>query len=257
MSQTSPRVSVVIPAYEEAETIESVLDRLIEGVSIDSEMLVVVDDLADSTVPVVQRLADAGAPVRVLINTYGRGPAFALRYGIDNASAPVVVVTMADGSDDPTQIDGLCRLVERGVVIAAASRYMSGGRQIGGPFFKSLLSRTAGISLYLLARVGTRDATNSFKAYRRDFVQAVGIDSDSGFELGLELVAKARRLRQPVAELPTIWIERHVGMSRFKLFAWLPRYLHWYAFAFGPALTIEELRRRSSRHSPTREDLPT
>lgn len=257
MSEDVPRVSVVIPAYQEADAIEAVLDRLVEGVTIDAELLVVVDDPDDSTAPVVHRVAEAGAPVQVLVNTYGRGPAYAIRYGIDHASAPVVVVTMADGSDDPTQIDDLCRLVERGVVIAAASRYMSGGRQIGGPFFKSLLSRAAGLSLYVFGRVGTRDATNSFKAYRRDFVQAVGIDSNSGFELGLELVAKARRLREPVAELPTIWIERHVGMSRFKLFAWLPRYLHWYAFAFGPSMTIEELQRRSSHHSTTREDPPT
>ena len=257
MTAHGPRVSVVIPAYQEADAIESVIDRLVEGITIDAELLVVVDAPDDSTVPVVARMAEGGAPVRVLVNTYGRGPAFAIRYGIDSAAAPVVVVTMADGSDDATQIDDLCRLVERGVVIAAASRYMSGGRQIGGPVLKSLLSRVAGLSLFVLARVGTRDATNSFKAYRSEFVRAVGIDSDSGFELGLELVAKARRLREPVAELPTIWIERHVGISRFKLVSWLPRYLRWYAFAFGPALTLEELRRRSSARTTIGEDLPT
>ena len=109
-------------------------------------------------------------PVR---NTYGRGPARAIRYGIDHVHAPVVVVTMADGSDDAEQIDELCKLVERGVVVAAASRYMSGGQQIGGPMLKSLLSRLAGLSLYWFAHVGTRDATNSFKAYSVDFVRDV------------------------------------------------------------------------------------
>ena len=57
---------------------------------------------------------------------------------------------MADGSDDPEQIVDLCNLVDRGVVIAAASRYMSGGQQIGAPQLKSLLSRLAGLSLYWL-----------------------------------------------------------------------------------------------------------
>ena len=81
------------------------------------------------------------------------GPARAIRYGIDHARAPVVVVTMADGSDDPEQIDELCKLVERGVVVAAASRYMSGGQQIGGPLLKSLLSRLAGpVALLVRAR---------------------------------------------------------------------------------------------------------
>ena len=84
----------------------------------------------------------------------------------------MVVVTMADGCDDPSQIDQLVRLVERGVVVAAASRYTRGGQQVGGPFLKGILSRLAGLSLSLLARVGTRDATNSFKAYDMDFVRA-------------------------------------------------------------------------------------
>ncbi len=152
---------------------------------------------------------------------------------------------MADGCDDPQQIDQLCNLVDRGVVIAAASRYMSSGQQIGGGF-KSLLSRMAGLSLYWLARVGTRDATNSFKAYSTDFVKEVGIDSDAGFEIGIELVAKARRLRRPVAEIPTIWLDRDAGTSNFKIAQWLPRYLEWYRFAFGPKLTVEQVR----AHSP-------
>ena len=148
---------------------------------------------------------------------------------------------MADGSDDTQQIDDLCKLVERGVVIAAASRYMSGGQQIGGPALKSFLSRMAGLSLFWLASVGTRDATNSFKAYSTEFVRDVGIQSDSGFEIGIELVAKARRLRLPVAELPTIWLERARGTSNFKVLLWLPKYLRWYRFAFGPKLTMEKV----------------
>jgi hypothetical protein len=143
---------------------------------------------------------------------------------------------MADGSDDPTQVDTLARLVQRGVVVAAASRYMPGGRQIGGPYFKSMLSRLAGLSLYWLARVGTHDATSSFKAYDRNFVKEVGIESDAGFEVAIELVAKARRRRLPVAEIPTIWLDRTTGASNFQLRRWLPRYLHWYFHAFGPRM---------------------
>ena len=111
-----------------------------------------------------------------MVSTYGRGPAQAIRFGIDSAKAPCAVVTMADGCDDPRQIDDLTRLIERGVVVAAASRYMPGGQQVGGPVLKASLSRLAGRSLHLLAHVGTRDATNSFKAYSTDFVRAVRAD---------------------------------------------------------------------------------
>jgi dolichol-phosphate mannosyltransferase len=238
----TPRVSVVVPAYNEADGIIPFLDRLLEGIGLPCEVRVVYDRPEDTTAPVLERYAARDPQVVPTLNTYGSGPANAIRFGIDSATADVVVVTMADGSDDPRQIDQLTRLVERGVVVAAASRYMPGGQQVGGPALKSLLSRLAGLTLYWFARVGTRDATNSFKAYSRSYVQSVGIDSRHGFEIGLELVAKARRLRLPVAEIPTIWLERQAGVSNFKLAAWIPRYLAWYRFAFGPRLEIESLR---------------
>jgi dolichol-phosphate mannosyltransferase len=241
-SSSAPRVSVVIPAYNEGEAILAVLDRLLESITIPCEVLVVVDFSDDSTVAPVEAGALADARLRLLVNSYGRGPANAIRYGIEHAQAPVAVVTMADGSDDPRQIDDLTRLVERGVVVAAASRYAPGGQQVGGPLLKSVLSRAAGRSLHVLARVGTRDATNSFKAYSTTFVREVGIDSRAGFEIGLELTAKAKRLRLPVAEVPTIWLERQSGMSNFKVAAWIPRYLHWYRLAFGPRLSADKLR---------------
>jgi dolichol-phosphate mannosyltransferase len=178
--------------------------------------------------------------VRAVVNDFGRGPANAIRYGIHVAQAPVVVVTMADGCDDPRQIDELTRLIERGVVVAAASRYMPGGQQVGGPMLKRFMSRTAGRTLYWFARIGTRDATNSFKAYRKAFVDQVGIESRDGFEIGLELTAKARRMRLPVAEIPTIWLDREAGVSNFKIAKWLPKYLHWYRFAFGPRLDLNQ-----------------
>jgi hypothetical protein len=150
---------------------------------------------------------------------------------------------MADGCDDPRQIDELTKLVERGVVVAAASRYMPGGQQVGGPMFKRMLSRNAGRTLYWFARVGTRDATNSFKAYSRDFVERVGIESEDGFEIGLELTAKARRMRLPVAEIPTIWLDRPAGVSNFKVAKWLPKYLRWWRFAFGRRLDLPQINR--------------
>src|SRR6266536_4024098 len=192
-----PRVSVVVPAYDEGEAVISVLDRLFESVRLPSEVLVVVDSADDTTVPVTEEYAQKEPRLRCLVNTYGRGPANAIRFGINAASAPVVVVTMADGCDDARQIDELVRLVERGVAVAAASRYMPGGQQVGGPVLKGTLSRLAGRSLRTLAHVGTRDATNSFKAYSTEFVRQVGIDSRDGFEIGIELTAKAKRLRLP------------------------------------------------------------
>lgn len=238
---SEPQLTIVVPAYQEGEAILPGLRRILDAVETPSEVLVVVDSADDSTVAPVRELATTESSVRVEVNDFGRGPANAIRYGIHRAVAPIVVVTMADGCDDPRQIDELTRLVDRGVVVAAASRYMPGGQQVGGGRLKTFLSRTAGRTLHAFANIGTRDATNSFKAYRRSFVTDVGIDSRDGFEIGLELTAKARRLRLPVAEIPTIWLDRTEGASNFKVLKWLPKYLRWYRFAFGPRLTLDQL----------------
>jgi dolichol-phosphate mannosyltransferase len=251
-----PRLSVVIPARDEGERISGVLDRLFASVRRSAEVLVVVDSAADSTVAAVHGYArpapasgagvagpggDVAGPgstaaegrLYCLVNEYGAGPASAIRFGLDRATAPVIVVVMADGCDDAAQIDQLALLVEQGAVVAAASRYARGGSQRGGPLLKRTLSRLAGLSLRALAGAGTSDATNSFKAYSADFVGAVGVQSRRGFSVGLELTAKARRLRLPVAEIPTSWQERRSGRSGFRLVRWLPGYLRWYLYCFG------------------------
>ena len=238
----------------EGDAIAPCLDRILEAVQLPHEILIVVDTPDDTTCAAVEKGFGDSPTVNLLVNTYGRGPANAIRYGIDHAAASVVVVTMADGSDDPRLIDDLVRLVERGVVVAAASRYSPGGQQVGGPMVKGMLSRLAGRSLHVLARVGTRDATNSFKAYSTEFVREVGIESRHGFEIGLELTAKARRLRRPVAEIPTIWLDRAEGESNFKLAAWIPRYLAWYRFAFGRPLDVETMGALMAKRRAARPD---
>jgi glycosyltransferase involved in cell wall biosynthesis len=246
LSAITPRATIVIPAYNEGEGIIPGLQRIEESVTLDHEILVVVDTPDDTTISPVAAFARTHPNVKTVVNDYGRGPAHAIRYGIDKARAATTVVTMADGCDDPRQIDDLVRLVERGVVVAAASRYMAGGQQVGGPRFKRFLSKTAGRTLFWFAGVGTRDATNSFKGYNTAFVREVGIDSRDGFEIGLELTAKARRRRLAVAEIPTIWLDRTLGESNFRMWKWIPKYFRWYLHAFGPA--------RPTRASQSRPD---
>ncbi len=229
-------VTIVIPVYEEGEAIVPCLDRIGEVVELPHRDPGGVRLHRRQHRPRRRPLPATHPSVRGHLNTLGPGPALAIRAGIAAASADVVVVTMADGSDDPGVIDDLVRLVERGCAVAAASRYTAGGSQVGGPWAKGFMSRTAGRLLFWFGRVGTRDATNSFKAYRRSFVEDVGIESTGGFEIAIELVAKARRYRQPVAEVPTIWLDRQEGDSRFQLVRWLPNYLRWFRYAFGPRL---------------------
>ena len=190
-----------------------------------------VDSNSDSTIDYVIEIQKKLNYVDFLINNVAPGASYAMKFGMLNAKSNVIVLFMADGSDDPECIPKLVKLVERGVSIACASRYMPGGQLVNAPFVKSSLSKFAGKSLHMLTRVGTKDCTNSFKAYSRTFLNTVEIESTQGFVLGIELIAKALKHRQKIAEVPTIWIERSIGTSKFKVVAWLPKYLKWYLLA--------------------------
>jgi glycosyltransferase involved in cell wall biosynthesis len=227
-----PKLSIVLPVYNEGEAVEPVLRGLSESVGTPHELVVVYDFDEDTTVPVIERLSAEIPGLRGLRNELGRGVLNAMKAGIAGTSAPYVLISMADGSDEPHVVDPMVRFAELGADVVSASRYMAGGRQIGGPFLKRLMSRTAGLTLHWFAGVPTHDPTNNFKLYSRRFLDATTIESTAGFELALELTVKATLAGRRVAEVPTTWRDRTAGQSNFKLRKWLPHYLHWYRVAF-------------------------
>ena len=229
----NPQLSIVIPVYNEPDNIGPTLRRITDEVTTPHEILVVYDFDADTTVPVVRELQAELPSARLHLNELGRGVLNAMKAGIAASTAPLVLITMADGSDEMDRVDEMVRLGQGGAAIVAGSRYMKGGRQIGGPALKRTLSRAAGLSLHWLGGVPIHDATNNFKLYRRDFLDSVTIESTGGFELGLELTAKGVRSRLRMAEVPTTWRDRTAGESQFQLRAWLPKYLRWYVHAFA------------------------
>jgi glycosyltransferase involved in cell wall biosynthesis len=223
-----PELTVVMPVYEEAESIRPTLEALATNVRSSHEVIVVHDFDEDTTVPVVLELQAIMPTVRLHRNDLGRGVLNAMKAGMAEARAPYVIVSMADGSDDYRVVDAMVGLARAGADVVAASRYMRGGRQIGGPRLKGLMSRAAGLSLYWLGGMGTHDATNNFKLYSRRFLDEVTIESEGGFELALELTVKATLMGLTVREVPAVWRDRSAGQSRFRMRAWLPRYLRWY-----------------------------
>jgi dolichol-phosphate mannosyltransferase len=225
-------LAIVVPVYNEGEAVEPVLRALSSAVVTPHEMVVVYDFDADTTVPVITRLAAEIPGLSGLRNDLGRGVLNAMKAGIAATSAPYVLISMADGSDEPHIVDSMVALARDGADVVAASRYMHGGRQIGGPLLKRLMSRAAGLTLHWFARVPTHDPTNNFKLYSRRFLDSVTIESRAGFELALELTVKATMAGRHVAQVPTSWHDRATGKSNFKLRLWLPHYFRWYLVAF-------------------------
>jgi dolichol-phosphate mannosyltransferase len=229
----APRYSVVVPVFNEADNIGPLCRAALASWPPGYELLICYDFEGDSTLPALAALpaAEKPAALRLVRNDLGRGVRFAIEAGMRAARAPVVVVSMVDLSDDYGKLEAMVEGVERGADVVAASRYMRGGQQIGGPWLKGQLSRLGGLSLHALSGLPTRDPTNSFKAYKKSFLDRTPIESPAGFALGLELTVKAHFGGGKVEEVPATWRDRTAGESRFELWKWLPLYLRWYFWA--------------------------
>lgn len=230
-----PRLSIVIPVYNEGANFPPLWSAISQGINTDFIAYVIYDFDQDNTVPAAQEVIARGdRRLRMVKNQRGRGVVPAILTGFDVAEDGPVLVVMADLSDDLVQVDRMMNLYNQGYQIVVGSRYMKGGRLIGGPFFKQLLSRLAGVSLFWLRGLPTHDATNAFKIYDRAMVKSLNVQSKGGFELNLELTVKAFLKGYHITEVPSTWRDRSTGQSRFRLWKWLPHYLRWYFYAFRP-----------------------
>lgn len=187
----------------------------------------------DDTIPVAERLRAHVPELRLVRNAHGRGVLNAMRTGLSAAQGHYVLITMADGSDDHADLPAMLRAAEGGVALVAASRYVRGGAQVGGPRLKRTLSRLAGILLHRIGGLPIHDATSNYKLYSRELLDRVEVQSVAGFELALELAVKAHRLGLRMSEVPTTWRDRTSGESHFRLRAWLPHYLRWFAYGLA------------------------
>jgi len=221
------KLSIVMPVYNEGEVIGKTIEGLERSVRTPHELLIVYDFDEDSTIIPAQIKKQKYKNIRLVKNIKGRGALNAIKTGFGKAKGRAICVMMADMTDDPRSIDRMVSKFDDGYDLVAASRYMSDGRQMGGPLLKKTFSRLAGLSLHLLAGIPVHDVTNSFRLYSAGFLKNIKIESDGGFELALELTAKAYIGGYKLAEVPTTWSYLS-KTSRFQFRKWLPKYLKWY-----------------------------
>ena len=224
-------LDVIVPVYNEAANIENNLDAIQKGISGCTDHVsvnIVYDFEQDSTLPVVEQIQSKYSFPIYLIKNTTRGVCQAIKTGFDKAEGEFLLVTMADMSDDYTILPQMVELAKKGNDIVCGSRYMKGGKTHGGPFLKQNLSRLAGLSLHAITGIPTHDITNSYKIYRKSLLRNINIESEGGFEVGMEITAKAFLQGYKIAEIPSQWWDRTQGQSRFQLMRWLPKYLRWY-----------------------------
>lgn len=220
-------IQLLVPIHHEGANVAILYRRLLEErVDFDS-LCFVHDDADDDSLPFIEAIRQSDPKVAAVRNELGAGVLRALTFGFARSRPGPVVVLMGDNSDRLSIIPAMIELWRKGAVLVAPSRYMPGGRQHGGGWLKSRLSRWAGRSL-AIAGFPASDPTNNFKLYDGAWLLRQRIESRGGFEVALELSYKAFVQGERIAELPTEWWDRSHGQSRFRLASWLPLYLRWY-----------------------------
>ena len=230
-------LSVVLPAYNEAACLNELLERIsrVVAAAVSEYEIVVVDDgSTDETLAVAEAAAER-LPVRVVQHPRNRGYGRALGSGFEAAlqRGDIVVTLDADDSHGPELILSMIERLNEGNDLVIASRFVTGGREVGVPPFRRLLSRAAALVGRVVFRVpGVRDYTSGYRAYRSTLLarlvqpaEGPCLPSETGFAAGLELLLGAAALRASIAEVPLVLrYDRKRSESSLRLRDALPRY---------------------------------
>lgn len=228
MKPSAMKLSVIIPAHNEADSIAPVLHALYDTLSaagIQHELLVINDNSRDRTRPVVHALAHDIPTLRCLDNPPPNGFGLAVRHGLENFRGDVVAVVMADGSDAPRDLVRFFRKIEEGYDCAFGSRFAPGADVVDYPALKLWLNRVVNGGIRLLFGLRYNDVTNAFKMYRADVIQGLRPFLSHHFNLTVELPLKAIVRGYSYAVIPNSWYNRKSGVSKLQLKEMGSRYL--------------------------------
>ena len=220
-SETTMKLSVIIPAYNEFSTIaETLIDihvQLCEE-NIIFEIIVVNDNSNDGTPDLVDKLSLHYKNIRRVDNIATNGFGLAIRCGLKAAQGEYVIIVMADASDDPNDIVQFYRMAEReGLDAVFGSRFMKGGFVIDYPLLKLCLNRITNWLIALLFVVSYTDTTNAFKLYRRETIEGLKPFLSHHFNLTVELPLKVIVRGYSYRVLPNTWRNRKSGESKLKI----------------------------------------
>ena len=235
---TGAGVLVVVPTYNEILNVESTVRRTRSAIP-HGHVLVVDDASPDGTGKAADRLAAEDDRVHVLhrMQKQGLGAAYLAGFGWGLSRGYRVLVEMdADGSHRPEQLpDLLAALASADLVIG--SRWVPGGRVANWPKRRELLSRGANTYVRAALRLGVRDATAGFRAFRRETLERIDLDGvqSQGYCFQIDLTRRAVAAGCRVVEVPIEFVEREHGVS--KMSGEIVREALWRVTVWGAART--------------------
>jgi glycosyltransferase involved in cell wall biosynthesis len=206
----SPRLSIVIPAYNESARIENALERVmrcVEEQGWDAEVLVVDDGSKDATPEIVQQWMQRYPRLNLIQNNGNRGKGYSVRNGLLQAAGDVVMFTDADLSAPMEEAERLFAAIADGADVAIGSRWMDRTRQtIHQPLYRRFFGRCFNWVTRTIMGLPFKDTQCGFKAFRRQAAQIIfRLQRIERWGFDPEILFIARKLGYDIREVPVTW----------------------------------------------------
>lgn len=218
VKENQRELSIVIPTYNEAENIGpliSEIERVFEDCGINGEIIVVDDNSPDGTASIVKKYMEKFDNILILERNEKCGLGYAYKAGFELVSGRVVMEMDADFSHDPSNIPSIFQKCSNLSDVVIGSRYVRGGKIIGWGFARRLVSFFANMLVNILLRLGVRDNTSGFRAYRREALETIlPYVKCNSYDFQVEMVQRAKEHGFTVNETPIVFRERVHGKSK-------------------------------------------
>lgn len=211
-------LSVVIPTYNEAENIGPLIlkiENIFQYYGINGEIVIVDDNSPDGTADIVKKYLAKFDNIRILERKAKLGLGYAYKEGFKAVSGRVVMEMDADFSHDPSDIPRIFQKCINDSDVVIGSRYVRSGRIVGWNFVRRMVSFFANILVDVFLRLGVKDNTAGFRAYRREALDAIlpNVKCNS-YDFQVEMLLKAKKQGLTLKEIPVVFRERARGKSK-------------------------------------------
>lgn len=207
------KISIIVPVYNEINTLEKVIDRLQEVpfCGLEKEIIIVDDYSTDGTRELIK---DYEGMYKVFYHDYNQGKGAAIRTGFSHVTGDIMVIQDADLEYDPADYDDLIKLIIEGKADVVYGSRLSGGKPSRSFMFTHLLgNKLLTFITNLLYNTTLTDMETCYKAFRTDFIRGIEIKSNR-FDFEPEITAKVLKRHPRLYELPISYYGREYAEGK-------------------------------------------